>query len=241
MALSEMVMDAVRAPVVVGPKCPWMVQFAPAARLDPQEFANTNDEASVPVTAMLVIVIVEPLVLVIVTVCEALLVPTYWAPNERLVGDRDTAGGVVPVPLSETICGEPMALSVMVIAAVRAPVVVGPKCPWMVQFAPAARLDPQEFANTNDEASVPVTAMLVMVSVEPPVLVKVTFCDALPLPTLTVPKERLVAESDTAALDSVIRAALAAGMFRTNAPLLPVTAVVTAVPLIVPSAVPSYV
>jgi hypothetical protein len=81
------------------------------------------------------------------------------------------------------LCGDPEALSVMVTAAVRAPVAVGVKCPWMVQLAPIARLDPQLFANTNEEAFVPVTAMLVMASVELPVFVNVTLCERLVVPT----------------------------------------------------------
>ena len=77
------------------------------------------------------------------------------------------------------LCGEPVALSVMVTAAVSAPVTVGVKCPWMVQFAPAARLDPQVFANTNEEAFAPVTLMLAMAKAALPVLVKVTCCEQI--------------------------------------------------------------
>jgi len=106
-----------------------MVQFAPAARLVPQEFAKTNEDASVPVTAMLVIVSVDPPVLVIVTDCDALVVSTVWSGNERLVEVSDTAGAVTPVPLSEMLFGDPLALSVMVTAAESGPVVVGVKCP----------------------------------------------------------------------------------------------------------------
>jgi hypothetical protein len=77
------------------------------------------------------------------------------------------------------VCGEPLALSVIVIAAVRAPAAAGVKWPWIVQFAPIARLDPQLFANTNEEAFVPVTAILLMASTELPVFVKVTLCERL--------------------------------------------------------------
>ena len=167
-------MAAVRAPVAAGVKCPWIWQFAPAARLVPQLFANTNEEASVPVKTMLVMASVEVPVLVRITVCEALVVPTSCVPNTRLVADNDTVVELTPVPLREMLCGEPVALSVMVMAAVRAPAAAGAKCPWIEQFAPAARLVPQLFANTNEEASVPVTAMLGMASVALPVLVKVT-------------------------------------------------------------------
>jgi hypothetical protein len=54
----------------------------------------------------------------------------------------------------------------------------------MVQLAPIARLDPQLLANTKDDASVPVTTMLVMVNVEPPTLVIVTDCEPLDVPTV---------------------------------------------------------
>jgi len=109
-------------------------------------------------------------VLVKVTLCDALDVPTAWLPNERLVADNDT----VPVPVSAIDCGEPVALSVIVTAAVTAPAAVGAKCPWMVQFAPTAMIDPQLLANTNEEAFAPVTAMLEMVTVELLVFLRVT-------------------------------------------------------------------
>ena len=47
----------------------------------------------------------------------------------RLLSVRSDYGAEVPVPLSEMLCGDPLALSVMVIEAGRDPVVVGPKCP----------------------------------------------------------------------------------------------------------------
>jgi len=49
----------------------------------------------------------------------------------------------------------------------------------MVQLAPTATLVPQLLANTNEDAFVPVTAMLLTVNVAVPVLVRVTDCDAL--------------------------------------------------------------
>jgi hypothetical protein len=198
LALSVMVTAAVSAPVAAGVKWPWMVQLAPPATLVPQLFANTNEEASAPVTAMLVMAKGPVPVLVSVTDCDALVTPTGSPAKDKLLADRDTAGGVRPVPDSAMLCGEPLALSVMVTAAVSAPVAAGVKWPWMVQFAPAATLVPQLFANTNEEASAPVTAMLVMVKGPVPVLVSVTDCDALVAPGSTVPNERLVAESVTA-------------------------------------------
>lgn len=123
-------MDAVSAPVAVGAKCPWIEQLAPDARLAPHELPNTNEEAFVPVTAILVIVSAELPVLVIVTDCDALADPTAVAGNERLLADKVTGeAGTVPVPLKAIDCGEVAALSVMVITAFNAPVVVGWKCP----------------------------------------------------------------------------------------------------------------
>src|SRR5580698_10652428 len=120
-ALSVILMAAVSAPVAAGVKWPWMVQFAPPTTLVPQLFANTNEEASVPVTAMLVMVRGAVPVLVSVTDCDALVAPAFTEPNERLLADSDTTAGVRPVPLREIDCGEFAALSVILMAAVIAP------------------------------------------------------------------------------------------------------------------------
>jgi len=157
--------------------------LAPAARLVPQLFEKAKEDAFVPPTTMLEIDSAVPPVLVMVTDCEALAVPIACIPNARLVVESKTAGGVKPVPVSVTVCGEPGALSVMVTAAESAPANAGVKWPCMEQFAPAARLLPQEFVNTNEGASAPVTAMLVIDNGASPVLVKVTDCDALDVPT----------------------------------------------------------
>ena len=129
LALSVMVTAAESGPVVAGAKWPWIEQLAPAARLLPQEFANTNEDASAPVTAMLVIDSGAPPVLVNVTDCDGLAVSTTWFPNERLADVSDNAGAVTPVPLSEMLCGDPLALSVMITVAESGPVVAGVKCP----------------------------------------------------------------------------------------------------------------
>ena len=57
----------------------------------------------------------------------------------------------------------------------------------MVPLAPAARLDPQLFANANEEAFAPLTLMLVMANGTLPMLVKVTDCEALSVPTFWMP------------------------------------------------------
>jgi hypothetical protein len=90
-----------------------------------------------------------------------------------------------------------MALSVMVTAAANAPPAVGAKWPWMVQFAPAARLVPQLLANTNEDALAPVTAMLAIDKAALPLFVITTVCDPLDVPTVVVANARLVGESVT--------------------------------------------
>ena len=109
-------------------KCPWIEQLAPAARLLPQEFANTNDDAFAPVTAMLVIDSGASPVLVKVTDCDALDVPTAWSPYVRLTAESDTSG-TTPVPVNATVWGDPGELSVMTMLADSGPVTVGAKCP----------------------------------------------------------------------------------------------------------------
>ena len=155
---------------------------------------DTNEEAFAPVMAMLVIDSVALPLLVKVTLATRSRFPQPNSRNDKLVADS-VAPGPRPVPVSATFCGEPPALSLMVMAAVSAPPVVGSKCPWMEQFAPAARLVPQLLANTNEEAFAPVTAILVIASVAVPVLVKVTLCDAVAVPTAEEPNDKLVAES----------------------------------------------
>ena len=104
------------------------MQFAPAARLAPQVLPIAYEDASAPVSTMLVIDNAAAPVLVTITVCDPLDDPTFTDPNDRLVAERVT-GGVNPVPLKAMLCGEVPALSAIVIAAVNAPVVVGAKCP----------------------------------------------------------------------------------------------------------------
>ena len=124
-------MFAVSVPVAVGVKWPWMVQFAPTARLEPQVVANTNEEASVPVTAMPVITSGLAPVLVSVTVCDGLVVPTAWLTKVKLGGEKETVVelSATPVPLRAMACGDPTAVSVMVTVAVSAPATIGAKWP----------------------------------------------------------------------------------------------------------------
>ena len=81
-------------------------------------------------------------VLVSVTVCAALVLPTGTLPKLRLVGDRDTTGAV-PTPVSDTVCGLPAALSVIVRVPLIVPDEAGENVTETVQLDPAVRLEPQ--------------------------------------------------------------------------------------------------
>ena len=79
-----------------------------------------------------------PPLFVKVTVWAALVVPITWPGNVKLDADRETAAGVSPVPLSETDCGLPLALSLMVTSLVAVPLVCGVNVTLTVQLEPPA-------------------------------------------------------------------------------------------------------
>ena len=69
-----------------------------------------------------------------VTVCFALVLLTAWLAKVRLAGESVTTGtGATAVPVSETDCGLPLPLSVMLTEAVLVPAAVGVKVTVMVQ------------------------------------------------------------------------------------------------------------
>ena len=177
-------MDAVRAPVAVGLNATLIVQFAPAATV-PQVLVSEKSPLFAPVMATEVTESAALPLLVSVTVCGVpLVVPTGWFANASDAGDNVAAGAPpTPVPVRLTDCGELLALSVMVTDAVRAPFVVGLKVTLMVQPAPTAMVAPQLLVCEKSPLLVPVTAMLVLVRDAVPLLVSVTVCATLDVPT----------------------------------------------------------
>jgi hypothetical protein len=111
-----------------------------------------------------------------------------------LVGEA-LATVVAIVPERGTVCGLPVALSVRVTAAVRVPAAAGLKVTLIEQYEPAATLDPQLLVWEKSLALVPESAMLVILKVALPELVKVIVCAALVAPTAWLTKERLVGET----------------------------------------------
>lgn len=108
-------------------------------------------------------------------------------PKLRLVGFSVTPGAeTVPVPDNATLCGLPVALSAIVTLALRLPVAEGVKVTPIAQLLPAASvlgLIGHVFVWAKSPAFVPPTPMLVMVSGAAPLLVSVTDCAALVVPT----------------------------------------------------------
>ena len=78
------------------------------------------------------------------TVCAALVEPVL-AEKVSEVGERETAGAaaVVPVPLSVTVCGEPVALSATESVAAKLATEAGVKVTEIEQLALAASALPQ--------------------------------------------------------------------------------------------------
>jgi hypothetical protein len=128
-----------------------------------------------------------PPLFVSVIVCGPLVVNTFCEANVRLVGEIDAAAPpVVPVPLSATVCGLPLALSLTETDAVRAPATVGVKTALMVQLPPAATDEPQVLVCEKSPGSAPVIVMLEIDSVALPVLNNVMPLGALLTPTASL-------------------------------------------------------
>lgn len=137
-ALSVSVTVPARVPTAVGVNFTLIWQLDPAASDDLQVVVREK----LALATMLAILSAPVPVLVTVTVCAVLVVPTVCAANVKLVVDRLTTG-IVPVPERAMACGLLLALSVMVVAPVRGPVVVGVKVTLIVQLPAAATDAPQ--------------------------------------------------------------------------------------------------
>jgi len=116
------------------------VQLAPAASDVEQVFAaNEKSLAFVPVKTKDFTVNAVVLVFLSVTTCAAEVVPVFVVANFRLAGVNETVASAAPVPFSATVCGEPVALSVVVRLAVALPAAAGLNAIESVQLAPTAR------------------------------------------------------------------------------------------------------
>src|SRR5437016_6044163 len=190
---------AARAPGASGVKLTLIVQLAPGAT-EPAPLgqvlpaAKAKSAACAPVMVMLVRFSGAPPLLVNVTVCAGLVVPTRCSPNALLVAESVAVGGVTPVPVSDTDCGLPAASSVMVSVAVRALAAVGVKVRLRTQLAPAASVAPLMQVVPEASAKSPALASagtaVAMLRGAEPVLGRVTVCTGLGGRTRWVPKVR---------------------------------------------------
>lgn len=138
---------------------------------------------------MLLMVSVAMPMLVSLTDCAALVKFRFWVAKVRVVGASVTAE-TTPVPLKETVCGLPAALSAIKTEAEWAPAVDGANVTRMVHNAPAVTDEPHVFVWLKSPAFAPVIVTLLTLSAAPPVLVKVMFWPELVVPTACEPNER---------------------------------------------------
>ena len=120
----------------------------------------------VPVKPMLVMVNATPLGFESVTALAVLVMPTLWLPKSG-TGEGERLGGAIPVPDTPEVWGLLLALSVTVSVALRDPAAAGVKVTLIVQFPPAATLDPQLLVCPKSPGLVPVKPTLVMVKAAP--------------------------------------------------------------------------
>jgi hypothetical protein len=111
-ALSLTERFAAKVATEVGAKVREIRQLPPAASDAPHVLVCVKLPAPAPVIPMPAIVSGALPLLVSCAVCTALVLPLV-AVNVKETGVREAmgAGTAVPVPLSETVCGEPVALS----------------------------------------------------------------------------------------------------------------------------------
>src|SRR5947208_1915195 len=134
------------------------------------------------------------------TAIRALVVASSWLPKSRLVGANPTAGAV-PFPLSATVCGLPLALSVTNSVPVRILEAVGVKVTLIEQFAPAANVAPvvgQALAPLLVGAKSPEAAKEVIVKAAVAVLVVFPVTDPLTATTTLFPYTTLFRSNPTA-------------------------------------------
>ena len=175
--LSLIVSVPVRGPPASGVKVTLIVHDPPAAILAGQLFVC----AKFPLVVTLATASARLPVFESVRACEPLVALTCCAMKLSVAGDTP-ASGAVPVPVKPTVCVLPvmvLLLSVSVNVLVRVPFVVGAKVMLMVQVLVGARLPLQLFVWLKS----PPAVMPVIVSVAVPVLVSVTACEALVVPT----------------------------------------------------------
>ena len=155
--------DALAEPLTRGLNEIFILQLAPGAREPPtgQLFDWINSHEYEPLKEISRILIGVAPVLDKVTVCAALVLPTVWLPNPRLVGVTVTAAVEVPMPFSATVSvGFTGSELRMVSDPDREPTAAGLNVTLIEQLAPAARLAPHVLVWAKSPGLVPLMLML---------------------------------------------------------------------------------
>ena len=187
-ALSTTEIAALRLPADPGVNVTVMVQLPPAASDVPQLLLWPKLLELVPVTEMLVMASAAVPGFDSVIGSAAAAVPTSVLGKASGFG-LSTAWGVgtaLPVPLSATVWGEPVALSATESVAENAVADAGVNVTETVQLDSAARELPQVVVSAKSVGLAPVMEMLLMASAALPVLVSVAACAALVVPVFAV-------------------------------------------------------
>lgn len=132
-AVSVIVIAPEMAPVTVGLNVSFMVQVPPLLSVPVHVFVAA---AKSPLDAIDMVVDSVPVFFTVIAFC-ALVDPTAVEVNTSLAGVIVITTGSVPVPVSFTVCGEFVALSVTVNEPVRVPAVRGVNVTVTVQLAAA--------------------------------------------------------------------------------------------------------
>jgi hypothetical protein len=123
--------------------------------------------------------------LLTVTATAVLVVPTVVAGNTTGLGEKLPNSGAMPVPETAKLCGLPLALSVTVSVALRAPEADGVKVTFSVVLWPGATLMfcAPLGVTPKSEAFVPEIPMFEIFRLAVPLLVMVTVMAGLTVPT----------------------------------------------------------
>ena len=146
-ALSAMEIEALKLPAETGVNVTVIVQLPPPASDAPQLLVWLKLPALVPVTAMLAIVSAADPGFDSVIGSAVAVVPTSVPENNRALGFSTAwgVGAVLPVPVSVTVWGDPLALSATERLAENPAAEAGENVTEIVQLDPAAREPPQVF------------------------------------------------------------------------------------------------
>lgn len=171
------------------------VQLAPAATLLPDVQLLLPTAKSVPAIDVVPSTSAAFPVFVRVTVCAVAVAPTVVEAKVNCTGDALAAGAptAAPVPDSETVLVDGVALCAIVNVAFAAPVAVGAKRTDTEQLPPAATLLPEVQVLLPME-KLPEMVVAPKVNAAVPLFVSVIVCAAEVDPTLTLPKLSDVAE-----------------------------------------------